>query len=148
VGWVTGAWAGNDACIDHVDRVTWRCWNVVVYTRRLRRAATWISTAMVAIVVALAVPVSQLRTISIIKACCCPDPDDCHCPDHKSDQSPQPTMRACHNTERAVVAPQLPAFQAPVIAQAPVPALVAVALDRSIPAPHQAPPPPRPDAPS
>jgi hypothetical protein len=119
-----------------------------VYTRRVQRAATWIATAMVAMVVALAVPVSQLRTISIIKTCCCPDPDDCHCPDHKSDQSSQPSMRACHNTERTVVAPQLPAFPAPVIAEAPVPALIAVTLDRSIPAPHQAPPPARPDAPS
>jgi hypothetical protein len=113
-----------------------------------RRAAAWISTVVVAIVVAFAVPVSQLRTISIIKTCCCPDPEHCHCPDHKADSSSQPSMRACHNTERAIVAPQLPAFRAPVIAVAAVPAVAILAVVHAIPAPHAAPPPTRPDAPS
>jgi hypothetical protein len=114
----------------------------------IRRAAAWISTVVVAIVVAFAVPVSQLRTISIIKACCCPDPAQCHCPDHKADSSPQPSIRACHNTERAIVAPELPAFSAPVVAIAVVPAMAIIALDHAIAAPHPAPPPIRPDAPS
>ena len=114
----------------------------------IRRIAARISTVVVAILVALAVPVSQLHTVAIIKACCCPDPTNCHCPDHKPDSSPQPAMRACHNTERAIVAPQLPAFAAPVIAAAEVPAAVAAAPAHAIPAPHAAPPPIRPDAPS
>jgi hypothetical protein len=114
----------------------------------VRRAATWISTVVVALVVAFAVPVSQLRTISIIKSCCCPDPASCHCPDHKADSPAQPTMRACHNSERAIVAPQLPVFHPPSLAIAAVPAL-AVAVISPLPlAPHPAPPPARPDAPS
>jgi hypothetical protein len=114
----------------------------------IRRAAAWISTIVVAVIVALAVPVSQLRTIAIIKTCCCPDPTHCHCPDHKADAPAQPSMRACHNTERVVVAPELPAFRAPPVAVAVVPVIALVALDHSIPAPHPAPPPTRPDAPS
>jgi hypothetical protein len=109
---------------------------------------TWISTVVVAIVVAFAVPVSQLRTISIIKTCCCPDPSNCHCPDHKADLPSSPMMRACHNSERALIAPQLPAFHPPSVAARAIPA-VAVAVISPLPlAPHPAPPPTRPDAPS
>jgi hypothetical protein len=105
---------------------------------------------MVAIVVALAVPISQLPTVLILKSCCCPDPDDCHCPDHPAhpDDDSQPAMRACHNTQRAVVASQLPAFDSPAVAVVSVRPIVAVAANRTLPAPHQAPPPARPDAPS
>ena len=71
---------------------------------------------MVAVVVALAVPISQLRTVAVIKSCCCPDPTNCHCPDHKTDPSQHPEMRACHNTQHTVVAPQAPAFAAPDLA--------------------------------
>jgi hypothetical protein len=114
----------------------------------VRRALAGASTIVVAILVALAVPVSQLRTISIIKTCCCPDPSDCHCPDHKADPSQQPSMRACHNTERAIVAPELPAFRAPAITIAQAPAVAAARVAPPIAAPHPAPPPTRPDAPS
>lgn len=113
----------------------------------LRRAIAWVSTAMVAIAVALAVPVSQLRTITVIKSCCCPDPARCHCPDHKPDPA-QPSMRACHNTERAIVAPQLPAFTEPAPAVVAAPALAVIAIAHAVPAPHPAPAPIRPDAPS
>jgi len=108
----------------------------------------WISTVVVAIVVALAVPVSQLRTIAIVKTCCCPDPAHCHCPDHKVDTSGQPSIRACHSTEREIVGPQLPLFSAPVITVALVPAIAVTAPHHAIPSPHPAPPPTRPDAPS
>jgi hypothetical protein len=114
----------------------------------IRRATAWISTIVVAIVVALAVPVSQLRTMAVVKTCCCPDPTHCHCPDHKADSSPQPSMRACHNTERVIVSPELPAFRAPVIAIAAAAAVPVRAPAHAIPAPHPAPPPTRPDAPS
>ena len=114
----------------------------------VRRASAWISTVVVAIVVAFAVPVSQLRTIAIIKTCCCPDPSHCHCPDHKADPSSQPSMRECHNTERALVEPELPAFSAPVIAVAAAPVVASFTLVHSIPAPHPTPPPIRPNTPS
>jgi hypothetical protein len=115
---------------------------------RVRRIAARISTVVVAILVALAVPVSQLRTVWVAKACCCPDPTNCHCPDHKADSSPEPSMRACHNTERVIVAPELPAFRAPAIAVAPAVTPAVAAVVHSISAPHPAPPPTRPDAPS
>jgi hypothetical protein len=107
-----------------------------------------VSTIVVAIAVALSVPVSQLRTITVIKSCCCPDPTNCHCPDDSKDTSSQPSMRACHNTERAIMAPQLPAFTPPVIAVAAVPAIAVIAAAPPLPDPHPAPPPIRPDAPS
>lgn len=114
----------------------------------VRRVAAWISTAVVAIVVALAVPVSQLRTILVVKTCCCPDPDHCHCPIHKADSSSQPTMRDCHNTERTLVAPELPVFAPPVVALAGAPVRILRAIAPAIPAPHPSPAPIRPDAPS
>jgi hypothetical protein len=114
----------------------------------IRRAAVWLSTIVVAAIVAFAVPVSQLRTVAIVKSCCCPDPSDCHCPDHATKPPSSPAMRACHNTEQVIVAPQLPAFHAPVMAMAPVSVAVTVAFDQPIPSPHPAPPPARPDAPS
>jgi len=64
----------------------------------------------VAIACALAVPVSQLRTISVVTQCCCPDPADCHCPDHKPDQSTNSSMRACHRSTHVLVAPSAPSF--------------------------------------
>jgi hypothetical protein len=114
----------------------------------IRRAAARLSTIVVAILVALAVPVSQLRTITVVKTCCCPDPANCHCPDHQKDSPSQPSIRACHNTERALMAPQLPVFTAPIAAVAAAPAVVSIAAAPPIPDPHPAPPPIRPDAPS
>ncbi len=115
---------------------------------QIRRAVLWISTVGVAIFVALAVPVSQLRVISIIRECCCPDPDDCHCPDHKPDPAGNATMHACHSTQHAVMSPQAPVFDPPVVAVAPVTTVVAVVIAPALTSPHTAPPPTRPDAPS
>lgn len=114
----------------------------------VRRTAAWVSTVLVAIVVVFSVPVSQLRTMSVIKECCCPDPNHCHCPDHRTDDTQHPLMRACHNTERVLVAPELPVFRAPVLAVTAAPAARAFVPAHVIPAPHPAPPPTRPDAPS
>jgi hypothetical protein len=114
----------------------------------VRRIAARIATIMVAIAVAFAVPVSQFRTVMIVKSCCCPDPTNCHCPDHKADPTPHPSMRACHNSQQVIVAPQLPAFAAPALAIAEIPATVTPAPAHAVPVPHPAPPPIRPDAPS
>lgn len=125
--------------------------NCAVY---VRRAAIWISTAVVAIVVALALPVSQLRTVAVFKSCCCPDPSDCHCPDsaHAGQDAPAPdappTMRTCHSSERAVVAPQLSGFVAPSLVVVVAPVVLARAPRPPLAAPHPAPAPARPDAPS
>jgi hypothetical protein len=122
------------------------CPNELVRIRRIARAA---ATIMVAIVVALAVPVSQLRTRTVVKTwCCCPDPSHCHCPDHKVDRSTQPKLRACHDDSHVVVAPVLPVFEAPELAIDVAPQRALVAIAPAIDAPHPAPAPRRPDAPS
>jgi hypothetical protein len=114
----------------------------------LRRIATAASTIVVAIVVALAVPVSQLRTFAIQTSCCCPDPAHCHCPDQKPDHGNQPTMRDCHKSSHEVVSPDAPAVAMPEVA-------IVNELPRAMPRvawmiaePHAAPAPARPDAPS
>jgi hypothetical protein len=78
----------------------------------MRRAWTAAATFVVALVVALAVPVAQLRTDRVVIDCCCPDPSNCHCPDHNPDHSSQPAMRDCHRTRHQLVSPQAPAFVA------------------------------------
>lgn len=83
---------------------------------------------IVAVVVALAVPVSQLRTISTSVTCCCPDQTRCHCPHEKPGQSDEPTMKPCHKVQHDVVGPQLPSFSAPELA-------IALAAPRAAAAP-------------
>jgi hypothetical protein len=115
---------------------------------KIRRAALAVATYVAAIVVALAVPVSELRTISITTTCCCPDPTRCHCPDHKPDHSKQPSIRACHRTQHEAVAPQLPSFSPPEVALAIAPPrIVHVAIAAPL-APHAAPSPEEPYGPS
>jgi hypothetical protein len=113
--------------------------------RQLARAA---STLVVAMVVALAIPVTQLRLVDIVKHCCCPDPDNCHCPPQKPDDSGQPAMRVCHDTSHAVISPEAPGFVAPLVAVVAPPARIAVAAPLALPTPHASPAPRRPDAPS
>lgn len=115
---------------------------------RLRRATTAIATIFVAIVVALAVPVSQLRTISIVTTCCCPDPAKCHCPDHKPDHSGNPSIRACHKSSHETVAPQLPSFSPPEVAIAIPAPRVAPSMIAAATLPPEAPAPDEPYGPS
>ncbi len=91
------------------------------------------------IAIAMTIPVSQLRTVSITSQCCCPDPSHCHCPDHSKDHSTQPSMRACHRTTHEAVAPQLPSFKPPEIAVAIAPPRTVVRAQVAMPAPHAAP---------
>lgn len=76
----------------------------------VRRAASHIATIIVAVCIALAVPVSQLRLHYVTMTCCCPDPASCHCPHEKPDHSTCPTMKACHKTQHETVVPQAPSF--------------------------------------
>jgi hypothetical protein len=114
----------------------------------LRRLVTAASTMVVAIVLAICVPVSQLHTVATRVECCCPDPDHCKCPDHQPDDAGQPTMRACHKTQHTFVSPVLPAFVAPAVAVELVREPVATVAVFTHGAPHPAPAPRRPDAPS
>jgi len=103
---------------------------------------------VVALVLALTVPVSQLRTVTVAQSCCCPDPTRCHCPDHEPSKPGQPELRACHQATHVLVAPTLPAFAAPVVAMITAPAMRAAAPVLELVSPHAAPTPARPDAPS
>lgn len=124
-----------------VDSPPTLCPNVVV---KLRAATSAIATFVVAIVVALTVPISQLRTVSTTITCCCPDPANCHCPHEKPGTSDAPSMRACHKARHDAASPQLPGFAAPAIA-------LAIAPPRALPAPRAIPgvphAPPVPDEP-
>lgn len=115
---------------------------------RIRRLAATASTLLVAIVVALVVPFSQLRTFSIETSCCCPDPSHCHCPDHDTSKGTQPCMRACHKTSHEVVSPDAPAFAAPELAIAEAPVRAVGRATWTLAEPHSPPVLPRPDAPS
>lgn len=103
---------------------------------------------MVALVLALAIPVSQLRTARVEQSCCCPNPARCHCPDHDPSKPTQPQLRACHQTTHITVAPTLPAFAAPAVAEVSAPVVEIVAVVLASQSPHAAPSPARPDAPS
>ncbi|HSN26420.1 MAG TPA: hypothetical protein VLT45_09045 [Kofleriaceae bacterium] len=114
----------------------------------VRRLASAAATIVVAIVCALTVPATQLRTFSRVTTCCCPDPSHCHCPDHKLGPDGGPAMRACHRQATDFVAPVLPAFTPPE-------EVVLARAERAIPlamvplrTPHPAPALRRPDAPS
>lgn len=114
----------------------------------LCRIATAASTIVVAIALAIIVPVAQLHTVSNTTECCCPDPDRCQCPDHKPDDATAPMMKACHKTSQDVVAPVLPAFVAPAVEVASAPREIAVAAVFPLAAPHPAPALQRPRGPS
>lgn len=103
---------------------------------------------VVAIIVALGLPVSQLRIVTVVAACCCPDPTKCKCADHDKSKSEQPSMKACHNTAESIVSPQAPSFMAPVMAQATPPARVIELPVYTLRDPHEPPLPARPAAPS
>jgi hypothetical protein len=101
---------------------------------------------LIALAMALAVPTSQLRWISIEHSCCCPDPDLCQCPHDPPTQ--QPTLRVCHSTDHVIASPVAPVFVAPVVALADAPATCAPVAAAPLAAPHAPPAPRRPDAPS
>jgi hypothetical protein len=117
-------------------------------TPRARRAATALTTFVVALLLALSVPVSQLRTVQIEQTCCCPNPAKCRCPDHRGDKPTQPELRACHQTTHTHIAPTLPAFAAPSATTVVAVAVTVAPRVFAHSAPHAAPPPIRPDAPS
>lgn len=121
------------------------CPNESVNVRRLASAA---ATIVVAIVCAVTVPTTQLRTRSRVTTCCCSDPSHCHCPDRKTGPGGGLAMRACHRQTSDFVAPVLPVFTPPeevVLARAER----AISLGMvPLSTPHPAPILRRPDAPS
>jgi hypothetical protein len=103
---------------------------------------------VVAIVVALVMPLSQLRTVSVVVSCCCPDSTRCHCPDHKAGAVGPSSMRPCHRTVDTYVAQHLPAFAPPLeFSEGEAPQIVNVEPSK-LAAPHPSPTLDRPAAPS
>lgn len=119
--------------------------NVLVLLRRIATAA---STIVVAIVLAVFVPVAQLQTVADAAPCCCPNPKKCKCPDHKPGEGGPSTMRACKQTPEAVEQTQLSVFVPQPIATTVAPARIIGEAHIAIADPHPAPAPRRPDAPS
>lgn len=112
------------------------------------RIAAAVTTWFVAIAVALAVPVSQLRTVTVIETCCCPDPAHCNCPDREPEAEGQPTVKACHQERHVVAAGAAVSFTLPPLGlDAPSRARIMLA-PRALAEPHAEPPPERPAAPS
>ena len=105
-------------------------------------------TLMTAVVVLLALPIAQLRTVAEKVACCCSDASHCHCPDHEAPASDHDSMRACHKTAEVLASPTVSDFTPPVIAMAIAPAPVASAIAHVLPDPHEPPSLERPRGPS
>jgi hypothetical protein len=103
-------------------------------------------TALVAVAIALALPVGQLRWASIERWCCCPDPDSCRCPHDEPPTDSQ--LGPCHATSDSLVAPALAAFTPPAAIEPIEPARVIERARHAIATPHAPPAPQRPDAPS
>jgi hypothetical protein len=102
---------------------------------------------LIALLVGVTVPVSQLRSSDVVRdRCCCPDPEFCHCPIHDID-APSSTIQSCGKTSHLVIAPTLSVFVPP-----PAPAIAAIASapapELPLPAPHAPPDPARPPGPS
>ncbi len=115
---------------------------------QLPRTALAAATLVVAVLLALAVPVSQLRTFTFVTTCCCPDPADCHCPPAPVDDGKHDAMKRCHNLMQDLVGAVTPAFVPLALAVAPRPERIAAVLATPIANPHAPPAPARPDAPS
>jgi hypothetical protein len=103
---------------------------------------------IVAVIVMIAVPVSQLRTISVQTECCCPDGVKCHCSDHKDVPTGQASIKECHKKTNILASPSSPDIAKPVaIAAAPSSERI-LALEFPLTSPHGPPNPARPPGPS
>jgi hypothetical protein len=105
-------------------------------------------TFLLAILLALGVPFATLHTEQHRVTCCCPDPDHCVCPDHKPDKSGQPRMQTCHRQTVDGIAAELAAFEAPPLAELPIPSPRTAEVAYALPSPHAPPSLRQPDAPS
>jgi hypothetical protein len=103
---------------------------------------------MVAVITLIAVPVSQLRTVSVRIECCCPDPTHCHCGDHDRAPADQAAIKACHKSSETILSPSAPAFAAPVALSIEPSREQITTLQFPLRSPHESPSPARPPGPS
>jgi hypothetical protein len=128
-----------------IDNPPSHCLDVCVTVRQF---AVTVASALVAIGVALAVPVSQLQIRTVVTTCCCPDPSHCHCPDHKGTPDGGSSMRACHKTQHELVSAGAPSFAAPAVAIIDLPEHGAHVATPLVSSPPKTPPVPEPTGPS
>ncbi len=103
---------------------------------------------IVGVIVMLAIPVSQLRLVSVRVECCCPDPDQCKCPDHSKGLVGKTKIEACHKTRDAITSPATEMFSVPDIAVIDVPDVHVATVEFIASNPHEPPSPERPRGPS
>lgn len=106
-----------------------------------------LASIALAVVVAIALPLGNLRTQRVELHCCCPSVEQCKCPDHDTPPA-APTLGACHRTLDTFATPAIAAFVPPVRAMTTVVQRMTVVAHAALPLPHAPPPPRRPDAPS
>jgi hypothetical protein len=104
-------------------------------------------TIMVAVIVMLAVPVSQLRIVTVNHECCCPDPDKCHCPTDK-DAPSDTSMKACHSSTELIASAAAPMFVPQDYVDVPRPVTPIATAEIQLPKPHAPPMLDRPRGPS
>jgi hypothetical protein len=107
-----------------------------------------LSTFVVVLAVIVALPVSQLRLVTVIVECCCPDPAHCHCPDHHPTSTPHDTIQACHKSSDTFESASAPSFAPAIVVTEIVPTRALVAVHHAHATPHEPPSPERPSAPS
>lgn len=113
-----------------------------------QRVVRALYSIMVAVIVLIALPVSQLRTVSVFVECCCPDPTRCHCPEPGKPVPGQPTMSDCHKSGQIIAISAAAELQAPPLQVVPSPPRRALTVVFPVRLPHEPPSPARPPAPS
>ncbi len=103
---------------------------------------------LIGVIVVLAVPVSQLRLVSVRVECCCPDQSRCHCPDHGTQGPEAPTINVCHKTSETIASAEAPAFAAPDLVAIHAPPMRIAVVEYVVSQPHAAPSPERLPGPS
>jgi hypothetical protein len=105
-------------------------------------------TMLVAVIVMITVPVSQLRTMAVRTECCCPDPTRCHCPDHETAPAGQTSIKACHRNSEIVVGGSASDVVAAPTVPVDAPVLRVATAEHALSSPHAPPSPARPPGPS
>jgi hypothetical protein len=107
-----------------------------------------LTTLVVAIAVVLALPVSQLRVVTVQHQCCCPHPESCACPHAPAPVGDNTSASACHHRTTLVVAPTLAGFAMPAPTVLAADEVRIAVVEHALTRPIAAADPRRPDAPS
>jgi hypothetical protein len=129
--------------------LTDRCWSANVALVRVRRIVAAATTAVMAVMMTIALPIAQIPSAKVVAAaCCCPNPATCHCPDHERHTRGDPSVRPCGQPPELTIVAALAPFVAPSVTIMMPPLLAQSAPIVAPRAPHPAPPASPPAAPS